>query len=429
MKSACFLFSLTLFFSFMYLCCPKAFTQKQQLYHERMIRNLCSEKMLGRGYVNRGDKKASAFIRRQLKKHNAKPLSNSYFQPFRIPVNTFPGDMELSVDGHTLRPGLDFLVDGRSGSAEGSYKILPLDSNFYFPGAFGNQSFPEYKNVFILIDTLGKHVEQPSFISDFIIGKNPFKAAGYIEKAYNSLHFYPALFALEHPVVRISHDNLPPFPASLSLDIENRHHFDYKTRNVAGLLHGKIDSFLIFTAHYDHLGPMGDEVYFPGAHDNASGVAMCLELCKFFSQQEELSYNIAFIFFSGEEIGLLGSRFFVENPLIDLNKIKFLINLDLVGSGDEGITVVNGSVFKKQFARMKQMNHKHGYLPVVRSRGPAANSDHWFFYDAGVPCFFIYTLGEYKQYHNIFDTTDNVPLNRFTQLKSLLIEFVSQTGG
>ena len=89
---------------------------------------------------------------------------------------------------------------------------------------------------------------------------------------------------------------------------------------------------------------MGKDVYFPGANDNASGVAMLLNLANYYSKKEnQPKCSIAFIAFAGEEAGLLGSKYFSEHPLIPLNKMKFLVNLDLLGTGDEGMMVVNAT--------------------------------------------------------------------------------------
>src|SRR5699024_4573068 len=92
---------------------------------------------------------------------------------------------------------------------------------------------------------------------------------------------------------------------------------------------------LVFTAHYDHLGMMGKKAMFPGGNDNASGTSMLLSMAHYF-QQNPSDYHLIFIAFAGEEVGLLGSKYFVENKSISLSSIHFLINLDIMGSGEEG---------------------------------------------------------------------------------------------
>jgi len=213
-------------------------------------------------------------------------------------------------------------------------------------------------------------------------------------------------------------------PATVSVDIENKFIPGFKTGNVCAFVRGtaKPDSFLVITAHYDHLGGMGADTYFPGANDNASGVSQLLSLAKYYAAHPQ-RYSIAFLCFSGEEAGLLGSMYFAEHPLIPLTSIRFLINLDLEGTGEEGVTVVNATIFPKEFDLMKQANAAGHYLVKVYSRGKAPNSDHYPFTEKGVPSFYLYTMGGIKAYHDVFDISKTLPLNEYNHLFKLLVDF------
>jgi Zn-dependent M28 family amino/carboxypeptidase len=185
------------------------------------------------------------------------------------------------------------------------------------------------------------------------------------------------------------------------------------------------DSFIVFTAHYDHLGMMGDNTMFPGAHDNASGVAMALDLMKHYANPDNKPYySVVFIATAAEELGILGSKYFCANPLFGLEKIKFLINLDMVSTGDEGIMVVNGAVFTEEYDKLVKINTEKSYLKAISKRGEAKNSDHWFFYRNGVKCFFIYTLGGVSEYHNIYDKPEALPYTEYNDIFKLLTDFV-----
>jgi Zn-dependent M28 family amino/carboxypeptidase len=184
------------------------------------------------------------------------------------------------------------------------------------------------------------------------------------------------------------------------------------------------DSFIVFTAHYDHLGQMGNETYFPGANDNASGSSMVLNLARYFSEHP-LKYSVAVMSFSGEELGLLGSQYYVNHPLFPLGNIKFLVNLDIVGTGEEGIKVVNATEFPKQFDQLVKLNDREQLVKVVSPRGKAANSDHYSFYEKGVPCFFIYTMGGIAAYHDVYDRAETLPLTDYDDLFKLLVDFAN----
>jgi Zn-dependent M28 family amino/carboxypeptidase len=147
-----------------------------------------------------------------------------------------------------------------------------------------------------------------------------------------------------------------------------------------------------------------------------------MNLAKYYAANPR-PYSIGFILFAGEEIGLEGSKYFTEHPLAPLKNIRFLINSDLAGTGEEGITVVNATEFPKEFEWLKKINEENKLLAAVNARGKAANSDHYFFTEKGVPAFFFYTLGGIKAYHDIFDKAVTLPLNEQEDLFKLLIKF------
>ena len=110
--------------------------------------------------------------------------------------------------------------------------------------------------------------------------------------------------------------------------------------------------------------------------------------------------------------------------MFPLNQINFLINLDLLGTGDDGIQVVNGSVYQSHFDKLVAINQQKNYLKDIKIRGKAANSDHYYFSEKGVPAVFIYTLGGIKAYHDIDDKAATLPLTEFEDCFRLITDFV-----
>ncbi|MBL7810934.1 MAG: M28 family peptidase [Bacteroidetes bacterium] len=196
--------------------------------------------------------------------------------------------------------------------------------------------------------------------------------------------------------------------------------------NILGMIPGtkQPDYYLVLTAHYDHLGRMGKTAVFPGANDNAAGVAMMLDLARYYAKNP-LPFSVVFIAFAGEETGLLGSGHFVTRPLIPLHRMRFLVNLDLVGTGETGMTVVNATVFSEEFALLDSLNRKGNYLPDIGKRGKAANSDHYFFTEAGVPAFFWYQKGPRTSYHDVQDVPETLSLAGYNGTFKLLLRFFS----
>ena len=211
-----------------------------------------------------------------------------------------------------------------------------------------------------------------------------------------------------------------------AIDIQFTHEWqpNLENRNVIGSVKGKrSDSCIVFSAHYDHLGMQGN-AQFPGANDNASGSSMILYLARYFSKHKP-NRNIIFILFSGEEAGLLGSKYFTSHPTFDIAKIKMLVNIDIMGSAEKGITVVNGETFRKQFDLLRSINDKDSLIPEVKIRGKTKNSDHYYFSEMGIPSFFIYSMGGPGYYHDIFDKAASVSLTNYEQVAKLLIDFVA----
>ncbi len=389
-----------------------------------IVKTLSSPNFHGRGYVNGGDSLAAEFVAREFKEAKLKAFQNSYFQPFSFPVNTFPGHMEFHVGNKKLVPGKDYILDPESKGIKSKFKIVWIDSLFFKPG-FDQKKHLKNGKKNALIYNIGYKKQlkklEPS-VRDLIL-----QFSVIVEVVPKKLTFSVSGEEGNQCIVQVLSNSLPSKSKTIRLNIKNTLIKNHNASNVIGFLEGKEkkDSFLVITAHYDHLGQLGYRTYFPGANDNASGTAMMLELAKYYADSShKLSYSMMFIGFAGEEAGLLGSQYYVNHPFFPLGKIKFLVNLDLLGSGKEGITVVNGAVLPKQFSLLDSINKQTRGLSKIVARGKSANSDHYPFSEKGVPSFFIYTLGEITAYHDIDDKSDVVTFSKFKEVFYLIAEFL-----
>lgn len=393
-----------------------------QEYQHYIVNELASPEMEGRGYVNDGSEKAAKFIAAQFDSLGLSPIDSSYYQEFEMKVNRFPGEMELIINSKKLTPGKDYLVDPQSGSGKGkNYSLKSI--NIFKP----KQIEKLIKKINTITET-ALLIELPDTLS-------PNGKVFFMQTIY--------LLCEQWPVILLSDEKLTWGVANIShakpLFILNDHSISAKDKisfsvnaelkkikqnNIVGLLKSQNPNapYFVISAHYDHLGRMGQETYFPGANDNASGVAEMLSLASAF-EKTTLQHNLLFIAFAGEEAGLLGSNYFVNHPLIPLDSIDFVLNLDLSGTGDEGITVVNGSEYEKEYELLKAINSEMNAVSSIKKRGPAANSDHYPFYEKGIPSFFIYTRGGIKAYHDIYDRSETLPLNKAEDLLNLYKAF------
>lgn len=401
-------------------------------YSRKVIQTLTSAAFKGRGYVANGDQVASAFIAREFEKSHLIPLNKgSYFQDFQLSVNTFPGKVRVKLNNTKLKTAVDYLIDATSPAVHGKFKVIPIGrTDINTPEKF-EALIHKAAASFILLDNrdAGKEsAEDQRIISAHVRAlrsseKLNFK--GLIIFTTEKLTWTTLTYQNSRPVIQVNRPELDPKTIqTITVDVDSKLVPDYQTRNVAGMIKGYSgsDSALVITAHYDHLGMLGRKVYFPGANDNASGTTFMLNLMRYYAQHQP-KYNTVFIAFSGEEIGLLGSKAFVKNPLFDLKKIKFLVNFDLAGTGEEGIKVVNGTIFRKQFDLLSQLNTQYHLVPKVEIRDEACKSDHCPFYQQGVPSFFIYTMGGIQAYHDVYDKAETLPLTEFEHYFQLMVKF------
>lgn len=404
----------------------QSFGLTQVDYARRMMDSLCGENYKGRGYVGNGDSKAADFIVRELKNINVQPGARSgYFQPYSFNVNTFPYSIEVSLDDSLLIPGENYLVSPISGTAQGNFKTVTINSTNYFT-TYGGYVVPEIDGE-----------EQIIYAFNFTDVKDRKKVQEIRKNAYQVAQFFPIIwvtsdkktysvgrFHLNYPIIEVDSASYKN-PSNVFLKIHNKYIPVYETKNVIGKIKGKNKrKYVVFSAHFDHLGMMGTDAMFPGANDNASGVAMLLSLAKYYSKNKP-DYTIYFCFFSGEEAGLEGSKYFVQQPTFKLKRVKFVLNIDIMGGAEEGITIVNGTKHKEAFDNLETINNK-GYLKTIKRRGPTANSDHHYFSESGIPAFFIYSMGNVKNYHDIYDTPENTTLGNFSQVESLLKDFLAE---
>jgi Iap family predicted aminopeptidase len=231
---------------------------------------------------------------------------------------------------------------------------------------------------------------------------------------------------LKSTVIRIAKSKAGKNPKKIALEIDQQFFPKYTSNNVVAYIKGTIvpDTFIVFGGHYDHLGYLGENTLFPGANDNASGIATVIDLARYYSERQPY-YSMVFMAFTGEEAGLLGSKYYTENPLFPLSKIKYMFNLDMVGTGENGITVVNATANPKIYQQLDTLNKQNKYLPVVNSRGEAANSDHHYFHKAGVPAVFIFGMGKSGPYHHPEDNSANLGLKGYIPMFKLLTDFIN----
>lgn len=394
-------------------------------YVRATIDTLCSETMFGRGYVNDGHNKAAKFIAEEMKKIGLKPLKKDYLLPFKMNVNVVSSHPEISFDGKKLEAGVDFLVESYSGSVSGEFETVIIDQKTL---AKEKKVLKLIKkglvNKVLILDARNADKDVMNFARS--LQHTPVGSKMTILLTDQKLTWGMSQQAAKHGLATVKVGEDFVYPSKVKVDIKTQLKKQLLSHNIAGYIPGKEhpDSFIVFSAHYDHLGGMGDQVFFPGANDNASGTSLVLDLARKYIKDEHLKYSIAFVLFGGEEVGLLGSKDFVAKEIIPLKSIKVVINTDIMGTGDDGIKVVNATNNIWFYEKMVQINEEKNLLKRVGKRGPAANSDHHPFHEKGVPAIFIYTMGGIQAYHDVYDIEETLPLTKYSEVFELITAVV-----
>ncbi|QRR01008.1 M20/M25/M40 family metallo-hydrolase [Dyadobacter sandarakinus] len=207
-------------------------------------------------------------------------------------------------------------------------------------------------------------------------------------------------------------------------------------RNVVGYLDNGGAKTIVIGAHYDHLGkgyqgsslsPDSRNKIHNGADDNASGAAGLIELARYFAKNSiREKHNLLFIAFSGEELGLLGSKYFTEKPTVPLSSVSSMINMDMIGRlSNEKSLIVSGWGTSAAWGRLiPGLAQEYRLKYTVDSSGVGA-SDHTSFYLKNIPVVQFFT-GGHADYHKVSDDPDKINYEGEARILSLIAKLVEQ---
>jgi len=229
-------------------------------------------------------------------------------------------------------------------------------------------------------------------------------------------------------------------PSSLFLPVEIRGTADViqhkvKTNNVVGMIRGNdpvlSQEYILIGAHYDHLGWGGENsgsrvpdehAVHNGADDNASGTAGLIELAqKLQSEASALKRSIMFVAFTGEEMGLLGSKEFVRNPPVSLKQVKAMINMDMIGrmNPDSKLISVGGTGTSAESDTIIATLSLGRPFKVSRTPDGYGPSDHAAFYSENIPVFY-FTTGAHEDYHTPADDASKIDYQGETEVLGMV---------
>ena len=394
-------------------------------HYRRVVKELSSAKYQGRGYAKNGANKAGKFLQKEFEKAGADEV---ICQPFKLDINTFSGKMKLSVDGKKQIPGVDFTMREYAPGIKGTFPLYYIDTLHYDANKiFQDLERPENKDAFVVCDFMFSYKHREDFSR--LQKKDGAPNAGILFTWEEPLKFYKAYGekVIDKPIMWVPY-RFPKDAKTISANIENKFLKDYECFNVIAKVEGaRHDSCYVFTAHYDHLGNLGKKVFYAGANDNASGTATIVTLAAYYAKHRP-AYDMYFIAFSGEDAFLRGSEFFANYPIMPLEQIKYLFNIDMIGDNNPVAYCEVSDEGMRGFTLFEKINNEGHYFRALNRGKLAGNSDHYPFATRHVPCIFIENENgdAFKYYHTIHDNWKNAVFDSYEPVFRLVRDFVEQ---
>jgi len=394
-------------------------------YLKSHVEYLSSDALEGRRAGTQGEKLASEYIINKFKEVGLVPkgINNSYFQPFTInDGKKILSNTVFKINQVVLDPTKDFFP-------------LPFSANTNLQKALTSPSLMEKDQPWMvdIAQDLTEGASSPHFDINNLIADKIKKAIEHKSSAlilYNSSQTVDNIYFEKKdkteissiPVIYITKDAyLKHFK-----DTEASYEIEYaveigdafrSSNNVVGYIDNNAPLTIVLGAHFDHLGYGEDgnsmlrgtqNTIHNGADDNASGTSALLELAFILKKIKSKQHNFLFIAFSAEELGLNGSKYFVEHPTVDLSKVNYMINMDMVGRLNDSSRVITlGGVGTSPQWGERIDAAKNKYLKFRYDSSGTGPSDHTSFYRKDIPVLFFFT-GLHTDYHKPSDDADKI---------------------
>lgn len=383
------------------------------------VQTLADDKMEGRRAGTKGEEAAMGYIINQFQQIGLEPKGEaSYIQEFTIDEGKqITEATNCTVNNQKLELNKDYFPLGYSA-------CLKVTGNAAL--ALNEAKQPWFIDI---KDLLEENQTNPHFDIDEMIKKEAGKAAA---KKATALFIYNSGKSVDNIVFNKNDKSEPlKIPVLYLTKSGVKNHFpDYsatqsielnvvmvpkvrKAHNLVGFINNNAAATVVIGAHYDHLGFGEDKnaldtgnVIHNGADDNASGTAALIELAKMLRKSSFKNNNYLFISFSGEELGLLGSKYWIENAT-DKASLNYMINMDMVGRYEEDRKLIIGGFGTSSTWGDVLATVTHKDLVVKFDSTGSGPSDHATFYRAGIPVLFFFT-GSHQDYHKATDDWDKL---------------------
>ena len=369
----------------------------------RDVHVLCSDSLAGRKSGSAGEEKAYKYISRCFREAGLAPCAmndSSFLQSFPIENLSIPfKSNSFTIEGLDIAPRLHFKFSPVAYSANGR-----MEGNKYIVvdlSGFRKKQQRKSNTIFKSLRQVIRDAFQQGNSAVILTNEWMLKS-----QKTDSLYNWADVKSEQGLVISVNDDiseylqNHPGVNISIMVEVVRKSTIFH---NVVGFINNGAPYTIIIGAHYDHLGTNSHGYVYNGADDNASGTVVAIELARYLKYCGEKTNNYLFIAFSGEEEGLYGSGYFVKHPMIGLETINFMINLDMVGRlGCEGNLVTIFGTGSSPAWHTVYKETAHPWFHLWRMQGVHLFTDHVGFYRQGIPVISL-TTGFHYDYHTTHD--------------------------
>ena len=401
---------------------------------------LASDELKGRRAGDPGETLAANFISSKFKEVGLTPKGDNadFFQYFTINDGKLISPTTfLTINSIKLESGNDFypLAFTKNGSVKGEFSpgLHEKDQPWMVDLAElleENKENPHFDINNSINDKIKSAKEKGASFVLFFNSKNGSDVLKFDAKDRSEIAPIPVAYLTTKGRDKILKEPTDSYFIDAQLSVEPKIR---KSKNVIGYLDNQAQYTIIIGAHYDHLGygedgnsmiRGGDASIHNGADDNASGTSSMIELAFQLKGNKAKHYNYLFIAFSAEELGLNGSKYFVENPTISLNSVNYMINMDMVGRMNDSTKTITigGYGTSPSWQNMIASVKKKSFNVKFDSSGTGP-SDHTSFYRKDIPVLFFFT-GLHTDYHKPSDDADKINYVGMAQIVRFIQEMI-----
>ncbi len=384
---------------------------------------LADDKLEGRRTGTAGEKLAYEYISKQFESGGLLPKgeNGTYIQEFEVNEGKqIDPSTSLSFNNNKLvleKDFFPFIFCPNTRSESSAAIALPEGGSVWFWDL--KETLEENKNNphFDLADAINKKVSNVSgkgatglliYNSSSIKDELRFEPKAKVETAK-----IPVIYISKEVKDKYLKDETSPVNINMRVSLTDKKRMGH---NVIGYIDNGAENTVILGAHYDHLGYGEDHnsLYVGatpqihnGADDNASGSAALIELSKLIKKSKLKNNNYIFIAFSGEELGLFGSKYFTEHPTIDISKANYMINMDMVGRLSDSTHGLSIGGYGTSPMWGQELSENDKFLKIKFDSSGTGPSDHTSFYRKDIPVLFFFT-GAHSDYHKPTDDADKI---------------------